>query len=201
MTNIAAIVLAAGKASRFRQADPTSATKVVASYQGEPLVRHVARAALAAGVTPVIVVTGCEAESVERALAGIAVSFAHNSDFETGMASSIIAGVSALPATVDAAFVMLGDMPLVSASLLSELMHALSDNPDAAAIVPVYEGVRGNPVLLTRSALDRARHLQGDEGARRMLRDPALKIVEVAADISASLDVDTPDALRDIDGA
>lgn len=200
MAEIAAIVLAAGRASRFRQADPETATKLVASYKGKPLVRHVAQAALAAGLAPVVVVTGCEADRVTSVLDGLDVRFAHNARFDSGMASSIVTGVSVLPQTSDAVFILLGDMPLVGADLLRKLIGGLAENPDAAAIVPVYDGVRGNPVLLSRGLFGRAMRLQGDEGARRMLREPGLKVVEVASDKSASFDVDTPDVLRELDG-
>ena len=60
MSRIAAIILAAGQASRFRAAAGESgpATKLVAQLEGKPLVRHVAEAALASRAAPVIVVTG-----------------------------------------------------------------------------------------------------------------------------------------------
>ncbi|MGE3245040.1 MAG: NTP transferase domain-containing protein [Beijerinckiaceae bacterium] len=198
MPDIAAIVLAAGTASRYRQADPSAATKVVALYKGEPMVRHAVRAAEAAGLAPVVVVTGCEAEAVQDALAGRDVVFADNADYESGLASSLRAGVAALPESADACLVLLGDMPLVGAPLLRAMTDAFAAAPDAAAVVPVYAGQRGNPVLLARRVFGSVMELKGDEGARRLLRDPALKVVEVAADEAAALDIDTPDALRDI---
>lgn len=201
MAELAAIVLAAGKASRYRAADPRAATKVVALYAGEPMVRHAVRAALEAALAPVVVVTGCEAEAVQTALAGCDVSFVHNRDFETGMASSLRTGVTALPETTQGAFILLGDMPLVGPALLRQLAEAFAANPDAAAVTPVYKGERGNPVLLSRGLFAQIRELSGDEGARRVLRDPALKIVEVEADESVALDVDTPNALRGLDSA
>lgn len=194
-----AIILAAGSASRYRQADPDAAIKVVAVYKGEPMVRHVVRAAHKAGASPVIVVTGCEREAVRDALKDLQVSFAHNADYESGIASSLKAGLAALPQSALAAFILLGDMPLVSAELLHILVQALRDNPDADAIVPVHQGQRGNPVLLTRSLFDEAQKLKGDEGARRLLLKDSLNVVQVEADISAAVDIDTPDALKQLD--
>lgn len=200
MHDVAAIVLAAGKASRFREADPAAATKVVALYKGEPMVRHAARAAFAAGASPVIVVTGCEPEAVRHALTGIDVVFAHNANFESGIASSVQAGISALPQTTHAAFIMLADMPLVDVGLLRKLDAARVAAGNADAALPVHDGKRGNPVLMGRSLFAAAVQLKGDEGARRLLRDPGLKIVEVEAGSAASVDIDTPEALRNIDG-
>ena len=198
MDKIAAIILAAGKASRFRAADPCAATKVVALFQGEPMVRRAARAAVDAGACPVIVVTGCEPDAVGAALEGLTVSIAHNEHYESGIASSLIAGIAAVPEDIRAAFIMLGDMPLVDAALLQSLAKAFDADPQADAVIPVYDGQRGNPVLLARSLFERAAQLKGDEGARRLLRDPALRIIEVKAGAAAALDIDTPDGLTDV---
>jgi molybdenum cofactor cytidylyltransferase len=196
MRNVAAIVLAAGKASRYRAADPEAATKVVALYKGEPMVRRAACAALNAGVAPVVVVTGCEPQAVRDALAGVDVTFAHNDEYESGIASSVNAGIAALPETTEAAFVMLGDMPLVDAKLLQSLDAARLAAGSADAVLPVHGGQRGNPVLMGRSLFAAAMALTGDEGARKLLRDPSLTIVEVAAGEGVAVDIDTPEALR-----
>jgi molybdenum cofactor cytidylyltransferase len=162
MRNVAAIILAAGKASRFRAADPGAATKVVALYDGEPMVRRAARAALEAGAKPVVVVTGCEPQAVSDALSGLDVTFAHNDEYESGIASSVHAGIAALPETMEAAFVMLGDMPLVDAKLLQALDAARLAAGNADAVVPVHGGQRGNPVLMGRPLFAAAMQLTGD---------------------------------------
>ena len=196
MRNVAAIVLAAGKASRYRAADPEAATKVAALYKGEPMVRRAACAALNAGVSPVVVVTGCEPQAVRDALAGLDVTFAHNGHYESGIASSVHTGIAALPDTTEAAFVMLGDMPLVDAKLLQSLDAARLAAGNADAVLPVHGGQRGNPVLMGRSLFAEAMALTGDEGARKLLRNSSLTIVEVEAGEGAVVDIDTPEALR-----
>ncbi|MCA0424853.1 MAG: NTP transferase domain-containing protein, partial [Proteobacteria bacterium] len=80
---IGVVVLAAGRSTRM------GANKLLAQYRGKPLVRHVAEAGLAAGVGPVTVVTGHQAEAIRAALEGLPVSFVHNADFASGMASSL----------------------------------------------------------------------------------------------------------------
>lgn len=199
MADCAAIILAAGKASRYREANPDAPTKVVALYKGKPMVRHVADAARNAKAAPIVVVTGCEPELVHQALKDMDVIFAHNGDYASGIASSLKTGLAALPQSAQAVFILLGDMPLVNARLLEDLMQALHNNLDADAIVPVYKGQRGNPVLLARKLFSQAQELKGDDGARRILRDPALTIVEVEADAAAALDIDTPEALRQLE--
>jgi molybdenum cofactor cytidylyltransferase len=191
------VILAAGEASRFRAAAGASGpvTKLVAQHEGKALIRHVAEAALGAGLAPVIVVTGHAEAAVANALAGLDVTLVRNPDYASGMASSLKAGLAAAPA-VDAAMVLLGDMPLVSTSLIARLVQAFRDQPRAAAVLPVHAGVRGNPVLLSAALFPDLAKLTGDAGARQILRGRDADVVEVVVDEPATrLDVDTPDAL------
>jgi molybdenum cofactor cytidylyltransferase len=193
MTEVAAILLAAGRASRYRAAGGAEPSKLVAPYRGEPLVRASAKAALDAGLS-VTVVTGHARTEVEAALADLPLAFAHNADFATGLASSLKTGVSALGREIDAALVLLGDMPGVSAEIVSRLAAAFAERADALAVIPVSGGRRGNPVLLARALFPAIAGLEGDEGARRLLQavEPA-RVIELALDDEAvTLDIDTP---------
>lgn len=192
---LASIILAAGSSTRFRGTDPQAATKAVALLDGAPLVRHVAQAALAAGLGPVIVVTGFGAQDVARALDGLPVTLAHNADFASGLASSLRCGVGVAPAECAGAFVLLADMPRVSAALLGALAQAFRAAPGAQAAVPVHAGAWGNPALIGRAVFADVMNLEGDEGARRLLRGRS-GVVEVhVEDEGVALDVDTPEAL------
>lgn len=196
---MAALVLAAGRSARYRAAGGPAESKLVDLFAGEPLVRHAARAALGAGIAPVVVVTGHAASAVRAALDGLPVRFVHNADFPTGLASSLRAGLAVLGDTPRAALVLLGDMPLVTPALLDALMAAWESSPGADAAVPVLaQGERGNPVLLARSIFAAAGRLTGDEGARRLLRDPTLRVIEVpVSGAAASLDIDEPASFAD----
>ncbi len=202
MSKIAAIILAAGQASRFRAAagEAGPATKLVALLDGRPLVRHVAQAALASRARPVIVVTGHAEAVVGEALQGLPLAFTHNADYATGIASSIQRGLAEVPSDCDGALVMLGDMPLVSADIIDELISAFERNPEAKAVAPVRDGMRGNPVLLARALFPAVAALQGDVGARALLAAAKGDVVEVPVDSRAvSFDVDTPEALSEKD--
>ena len=195
MTRVGAVLLAAGTASRFRAADPSLPTKLVARIGGVPLVRRVAEAARASRAAPLVVVTGHAAEDVLAALAGVPLLRAHNPDYAGGMASSLRTGLDALPGDVEGALVLLGDMPAVTAPLLDRLIAAFAAEPDCDAVVPLLAGRRGNPALLARGFFAPAMALSGDEGARRLLA--RARVVEVAVDDAAVLlDVDEPSALR-----
>jgi molybdenum cofactor cytidylyltransferase len=193
----AAVVLAAGRSSRFRAEGGEEVSKLVARFDGKPLVRHAAEAALASRARPVVVVTGHAREAVELALAGLPVALADNADFASGLASSLRAGVAALPAHVAGALVLLGDMPRIEAALLDRLIGAFAARPLALAAAPVHAGRRGNPVLLSRALFPALARLKGDEGARRLLSeaDPQ-RIVEVDVEgDEVTLDIDTPGEL------
>ena len=196
MVEVAAVLLAAGSASRFRAAGG-EASKLVAILGGKPLVRHAADAALGSKARPVIVVTGHERPEVEAALAGLPLRFTHNADYALGLASSLKTGIAAVPASADGALVLLGDMPAVAPALIDRLIAAFGARPDALAAAPVAEGRRGNPVLLSRALFAAIAGLDGDEGARKLLVGAgAGQVIEVgAAGPGATLDIDTPAAL------
>ena len=153
MPDIAAIILAAGRSQRFRAEGGREISKLVASLDGKPLVRHVAEAALASRARPVVVVTGHAREAVEAALAGLPVAFVDNAGFATGLASSLNVGVAALPSGVAGALIILGDMPEIEAATLDCLIDAFARRPDALAATPIHAGRRGNPALLVARAI------------------------------------------------
>jgi molybdenum cofactor cytidylyltransferase len=194
---VAALLLAAGRGTRFGN-EP----KLLAPLDGAPLVRHAARAALASRAAPLLVVLGHAATAVEEALADLAFAAVPNPAYAEGLATSLKAGFAALPSDVEAAVVLLGDMPGVGAALIDRLIAAYAEagrrSAPPLAVVPVAGGRRGNPVLLDRRLAPEIAGLSGDRGAGPMLagRDGVLELA--VEDPGALLDVDTPDVLAGI---
>jgi molybdenum cofactor cytidylyltransferase len=187
---VTAIVLAAGRSTRM------GANKLLADVAGMPLVRHTVTRTLASGASEVLVVTGHEAEEVKQALAGLLVRFVHNPDYATGIASSVRAGVAAIPAAADAALICLGDMPVVDDRDLNRMISAFNPEEQRQLVVPVHNGQIGNPVLWGRLYFDQLGSLSGDRGARGLLDSLANEAVEIQAGNGGVLfDVDTPEAL------
>jgi molybdenum cofactor cytidylyltransferase len=87
---VAGVVLAAGASRRMGR------NKMLLELEGEPLVRRAARRALEAGLSPVVVVLGHEAEQARAALAGLPVEFATNPDFQGPTSGSLHAGLARL---------------------------------------------------------------------------------------------------------
>ena len=119
--DITAVVLASGQSKRMGPRN-----KLLEDFSGKPLVRHAVEAALASTARNVVVVTGFEEDRVHEALAGLDVKFARNQHYADGLASSLVAGIDAVPETADGAVVLLGDMPLVSPGLIDQLIAAFA---------------------------------------------------------------------------
>ena len=190
--NVTAIVLAAGRSTRMG-----GPNKLLAELDGKKLVRIAAEQALASKASNVIVVTGHQADLVEQALAGLKVKFVRNPDFAGGLASSVKAGISAVPDNADGAIVCLGDMPLIDAKLIDKLIETFAPDRGHLIAVPVSEGRRGNPVLWSRRFFRELMTLDGDVGARHLIAKHTEAVAEVPVEgNSAFLDIDTPQALE-----
>ena len=163
--SVAALVLAAGGGRRYGM------PKALAEVDGELFVERAVRTARAV-CDPVLVVLGAAMVEVwQRAdLAGATV--VGNRDWETGMASSLrtgIQGLQGLGTGIEAALVMLVDIPGTTPAVLTRLAEHAGPG---ALVVPTYDGVPGHPVLLGRDHwAGVSASATGDEGARAYLRD------------------------------
>jgi molybdenum cofactor cytidylyltransferase len=190
--NVAAVILAAGRSTRMG-----GPNKLLAELNGNKLVRIATEQALASKASEVVVVTGHQAELVEKALAGLKVRFVRNPDFAGGLASSVKAGIAAVPDNADGAVICLGDMPLIDAHLIDRLIETFAPDRGNLIVVPVADGRRGNPVLWSRRFFKELMTLDGDIGARHLIAKHAEAVAEVPVDgQSAFLDIDTPQALE-----
>jgi CTP:molybdopterin cytidylyltransferase MocA/xanthine/CO dehydrogenase XdhC/CoxF family maturation factor len=187
---IAGLVLAAGMSSRMGK------NKLTLPLGDKVLVRRPVEAALAAGLDPLIVVTGHEAPEIHRALADLPVRFVQNADYAEGLSSSLRAGIAAVPASCDGAMVLLGDMPDISPGLISRLVAAFDPRQSRTICTATFGGRRGHPVLWGRPFFAEIDKLRGDTGARALIERHADSLCEVEADNDAPLvDIDTPEAM------
>ena len=190
---VAAVILAAGRSTRMG-----GPNKLLAELGGKALVRIVTEQALASKASGAIVVTGHQAAEVEKALQGLDVTLVHNPDFAQGLASSVKAGIAAVPADADGAVVCLGDMPLIDAHLIDRLIETFAPDRGNLIAVPISDGRRGNPVLWSRRFFNELMTLDGDIGARHLIAKHAEAVAEVPVEgRGAFLDIDTPEALEE----
>lgn len=183
------MVLAAGSAERFGE------QKLLAIFGGAPLIRRVVENALASTVDRVLVVVGEDGLKVRSALEGLPVTAVRNPGHREGMASSIRAGIAAIPDTVEWALVVLGDQPGVSPRHVDRVLEA-REAPGRLVVAPVYRGRQGNPVLFHRSVFRELLALEGDRGARSVVDHDPGRVLRLEVDAAMPVDVDTPEDLR-----
>lgn len=146
-----------------------------------------------AGCDPVVVVVGARADEV-IALLPAGVPAVRNADFALGMGSSLRSGLLAMPDDVDAAVVMLVDLPDVGAAVVRRLVAAVTGPIREALARAVYAGHPGHPVLLGRGHWSGVLSTStGDQGARAYLAAHRVTLVE-CGDLATGTDVDRPGA-------
>ncbi|THK38479.1 4-diphosphocytidyl-2C-methyl-D-erythritol kinase [Ensifer sp. MPMI2T] len=186
------VVLAAGRASRM---GASGGHKLLAEFDGVPLVRRSVETALAVDAGKVVVVTGYREADIRAALADLPVEFVSNPDYAADMGSSLVAGVTALEAEAGGVLVMLADMPGITADHLRKMIEVFDNEGRQAVVRAVSEGQRGNPVILPKETFAAVRQLVGDVGARHIVERCGLPVIDVELGEAARLDLDTPEAI------
>ncbi|OHV81160.1 NTP transferase domain-containing protein [Rhizobium sp. LCM 4573] len=190
---VGGLLLAAGQARRMGQGGPH---KLLAEFEGVPLVRRTAAMLAASQLDPVVAVVGHRREEIEESLTGLDLGVVFNPDYASGMASSLIAGFS-VPAMkpCDGVLVMLADMPGITAGHLDKLVSAFKEAGGGVIVRSVSDGKRGNPIILPRATFDAVMRLEGDVGARALIESSGLPMLDIDIGPAAHLDVDTPEAV------
>ncbi len=183
---IGGLVLAAGAGTRF------GGGKLLAPLHGRPVLEHALRAlAAATGIDRRIVVLGYDALRVRERVDLCGAEAIVCADWQQGQSATLRAGVSALQ-DCNAVIVLLGDQPGVSAAAIEAVLAARE--ADIQAIRAAYSGQPGHPVLLERSLFAAVQVLEGDVGARELLRRVPVRTVPCER-LARGLDVDTPEDL------
>lgn len=186
---IAGLLLAAGGARRF------GSQKLLAPLDGTPIVKRSADA-LAAETDELWVVIGSDADRVRVALdaVGVRTHIVENPQWMHGLSSSLAAGIRALPPTVEAIVIGLGDQPSLDRGVIRDVVAAwrTTGHPIVSAR---YRGTRGHPVLFDRSVFDEASRITGDVGARDLIVSDPSRVTFIDVNADPPRDVDTTDDL------
>ena len=185
---IGGIILAAGGSSRLGR------PKQFLQFEGKTLLRRAAEAMDASVCDPVIAVLGAESETGTAEIGDLSVRSCVNPKWDTGMSSSIKLGLSeliALEPQIDAVVITLCDQPFVTAETIGRLVAKFQETRKHL-IAAKYDGVVGVPALFSREMFSALAKLEGDKGARDLLRDPdaSIETIEIK---EAAIDIDTPD--------
>ncbi len=185
--SVAGIVLAAGLSERMGRC------KLALPFRAKPLLAHVVTAAAGSHLSPLIVVLGEDAPQLKESIDFGGARVRVNPHSRTGRASSLKTGLQQVPPECAGAMVLLGDQPLVTAGLINTLLASFRRHPEQW-VAPVYRGRRGNPVVIPRRWFPDLLTLAGDQGPRRLLSSPGLRLHLVEVDDPAVvIDVDTPE--------
>jgi molybdenum cofactor cytidylyltransferase len=207
MSGIGILILAAGASTRLGQ------PKQLLSYQGKPLIRQMAevaicassfraapltqqRFAIASGCQPIGVVLGAYAETIEPHLADLDIHIICNEQWSTGMAGSIQCGLRnmlAISPELNAIILMVCDQPFVSPMLIHQLIcgYQISNYPIVAS---EYAGILGVPALFHRTFFPKLFSLQGDVGAKSIIRQHRSRSLGISF-IEGAIDLDIPQNL------
>jgi molybdenum cofactor cytidylyltransferase len=186
---VAGIVLAAGTSSRLGR------NKLLMELGGESVLRRTVRNAIDGGLVPVLVVLGFEANRARDALAGLACEPVDNPDYALGINSSLQAGLAAVPPEAVAAVVLLGDMPLVTSSMIAAVVEAYRRS-EAPLVISQYGGVHAPPTLYDRSLFGEFQEREGEGAGKRMVERHRHEALSIAFPPDALVDLDEPDDYR-----
>ncbi len=191
---IPAIILAAGASRRL------GVPKQTVLFRGETLLERTIRIVREAGVQSVFVVLGANRAVIEGAVNLLGVQVVDNPEWPEGMSSSVRVGVRAVLAAFPEApgLLMLAcDQVFLKAEHVSLLVANWIGSGRAEIVASGYEGRTGVPAILSASHFERLLALEGDYGARNLLRDPELR-VQVVPFPGGELDLDTPADLESL---
>ena len=185
---IPAIVLAAGASTRLGR------PKQLVSYLGQTLLARAIRLCQEAGATPVHAVLGANSEATfSEAEKAFAIPII-NEVWQHGIASSIHAGLGMVNMTsvnAPGVLILTCDQPRLTAAHLARLLGSFRAQPDPAIVASAYGGTLGTPVVFPRSVFPQLHALQGDTGARAILKNPPCPVLEVPFP-GGEIDIDTP---------
>ena len=190
---VGGILLAAGASSRMGSA------KQLLQFEGTTLIRRSASALSDSDCVPCVVVLGAKSAECEQELAGIEIDICVNEEWPSGMSSSIKAGLGRLlqidPRT-DAVMITLCDQPHVSAAVINKFI-AEYRRIRPHIIASEYNGVTGVPALFSRDMFDSILKLEGDRGAKGLIRMTGQKALTLEVP-QAAFDIDSPADLMSV---
>jgi len=182
---VSSILLAAGKSRRMDR------PKQLMPWGQSTMLEQTIDNLLGSAVNEVIVVVGHKAEEVRKTIGTKPVKVAVNPDYEQGMSTSIVAGLSLIDSQAQAVMLVLGDQPLIDIQTINRLIDEFYDC-DKGITIPTYHGKRGHPVIFAMKYKEELLGLKGDIGGRQIIKDHPEDVLEVAVHCEGIItDIDT----------
>lgn len=183
---ICAMVLAAGLSRRM------GVQKLLLPFGGKTVIAHIVDQIIESTVDETYVVVGHEGERVSRELSDRRISIVVNSEYESGMLSSVRCGLIALPQECRAVLVALGDQPSLTTKLLDQMVRSFKET-EKKILVPIHNGRRGHPLLFSLGYRDEIMTRYDDVGLRGLLNAHPDDVFDLSVSTSSVLlDMDYP---------
>ncbi len=193
VSTFAILILAAGKSSRLGR------PKQLLSYRGKTLLQHSIDSAKQAGSNKIIVVLGSGKDIIQNKIEIDGIEIAENPDWESGISSSIKAGINTLKekgANVDALVLMVCDQPFADAEILTSLVQKQKQT-GKAIIGCMYENTKGTPALFHSSLFPDLLSLEGDVGAKKLF-DEYHDAASFVSFTNGGIDIDTSEDYQNL---
>ena len=188
------LLLAAGSSKRMGKKN-----KLLTEIDGNKMIVHVAEQIKQSKVDEITVVTGHEADQIKLALNHVITKFVYNPNFTKGLTTSLKTGLKHISDDIDGVIIFLGDMPLIKAHHINQIIEAFNPTEGRSICVPIHGRKRGNPVLWGKQYLREILSIKGDIGARQLFEKYSDQISEIIIDTDVVLfDVDTPERLKEL---
>ena len=185
-SGVSAIVLAAGRSSRM------GSLKQLLPFGGSTLIESVLKILRESQVDEIVLVLGFSADAIREKVPLDGVRVVINEAHQDGMGTSLRTGIAQVSPEADGALVVLADQPFVQTGTIDHLIRVYREQKPQI-VIPVYQGFRGNPVLLDRSVFPELLGLSGDIGCRAIFGGHTENILKAPVDdIGVLLDIDTP---------
>lgn len=189
-TELPILLLAAGQSRRMRGRD-----KLMEPVAGQPLLRLMAKRALAAGIGPLLVALPPPPHPRHAALAGLELTVIDVPDATEGLSASLRRGIGSLPPAAPAVMILLADLPDLTAEDLKTVAQSFDPMSESMIWCGASAGIPGHPVILSRALFAELQALTGDTGAQPVLRRHADRMRLVPLPEGHALcDLDTPEA-------
>ena len=176
--------------------------KQLARLGNKPLLEWVVDSALASRLDKIVLVLGHAHQFILQALEAKVnhprLQTAINNRYREGQGGSLHAGLSNIQEEYDSVMFILGDQPLLRPDTIDLLLERYRQSAKSIC-VPVYHGKRGNPTIFSQTMYDNLKAIQGDIGAREVIRANQEHILYVELDDpSCFTDIDSPQDLENL---
>lgn len=188
--NIYAIILAAGESSRF------GSPKQLVNWQKNNLLQHAINITKSLFDNNIIVVLGANAGLIQSRLNESEITIETNNDWQSGISSSIQAGIKALPEDTEAVMILLCDQPLLEQSSLKKLIDLWQQRTNSI-VASEYLDTLGVPAIFPATFFSQLESLQGDKGAKQLLMSMQEQVLTLSVP-EAGIDIDTQNDFNDL---